>query len=182
MSPAPLAVIQFWRDEVGRARWFDDDAALDAAIKGRFEPLWQRARDGALARWEGTVEGALALVIVLDQFPRNMFRGQADAFATDPQALAAARRAIAAGYDRRVPDLLRPFFYMPFMHAEDLAAQDECIALFTERLGPDTYNLPYARAHRDVIARFGRFPARNAALGRASTLAETTYLESLTRR
>jgi uncharacterized protein (DUF924 family) len=182
MSPAPLAVIQFWRDEIGRRRWFDDDPALDATIRARFEPLWQRARAGALDGWQASVEGALALVIVLDQFPRNMFRGRAEAFATDPQALAAARRAVAAGYDRRVPDLLRPFFYLPFMHAEDLATQDECIALFAERLGPDTYNLPYARAHRDVIARFGRFPARNAALGRVSTLAETTYLESLTRR
>lgn len=177
----PLTVIQFWRDDVGPERWFDD-TAIDHQIRVRFEPLWRQARDGALNSWAGTVEGALALVIVLDQFPRNMFRGTADAFATDTHALEIARQAIDDGFDFRVPGMLRPFFYMPFMHSENLADQDRCIALFSVRLGEDTYNLPYARQHRELIARFSRFPARNAALGRPSTPEEAAYLNSLPKR
>ena len=172
----PLAVLQFWRDEVGAARWFADVPALDAEIRGRFEPLWRDACAGRLDGWEDSPDGALALAIVLDQFPRNMFRGQAQAFASDRQARAVAGRAIARDFDLHVPTALRPFFYMPLMHSEDLADQDRCIALFAERIGPDTYNLPYARRHRAEIARFGRFPGRNAALGRIPTGEETAYL------
>jgi uncharacterized protein (DUF924 family) len=116
---------------------------------------------------------------VLDQFPRNMFRGRPESFATDAKARAVADQAIAAGFDLRLPVLLRPFVYMPLMHSESLADQDRGIALFEQRLGPDTYNLPYAREHRAEIAQFGRFPARNAALGRTSTPEETAYLQSL---
>jgi uncharacterized protein (DUF924 family) len=164
---------------VGFAHWFAVDAALDDEIRRRFEPLWQAARLGKLDSWQDTPEGALALILVLDQFPRNMFRGHADSFVTDAKARESADRAIAAGFDMRVPVLLRPFFYMPLMHAEDLAQQDRCIALFQQRLGPDTYNLPFARAHRAEIEQFGRFPARNSALGRKSTDAETAYLKSV---
>ncbi len=177
----PLSVIQFWRDDVGPKGWFDD-TAIDQTIRNRFEPLWRSARDGALDDWADTVEGALALVIVLDQFPRNMFRGTAAAFATDAHALRVARQAIENGFDFRVPSMLRPFFYMPFMHSEVLADQDRCIALLSERLGPDAYNLPFARGHREMIARFGRFPARNAALGRQTTAEEAAYLASLPKR
>jgi uncharacterized protein (DUF924 family) len=147
-------------------------------IRRRFEPLWQTARLGQIDDWEKAPEGALALVLVLDQFPRNMFRGRADSFATDAKAQGVAGRAIAAGFDLRVPVLLRPFFYMPLMHAEDIVQQDRCIALFQERIGPDTYNLPFARAHRAEIEQFGRFPARNSALGRKSTDTETAYLKT----
>jgi len=178
----PLAVIQFWRDEVGAARWFVTDAALDAAIRARYAPLWEGARTGALDAWQEMPEGALALVIVLDQFPRNMFRGSALAFASDPQALAAAKRAVANRFDLRLPTALRQFLYMPFMHTEDLASQDRCVALFLERLGPNAYDLPYAREHRAQISRFGRFPARNAALGRDSTEVEIAYLQARANR
>ena len=172
----PLSIIQFWRDEVGEAHWFDNDPKLDARIRTRFEVLWQSARGGALDTWLATPEGALALVIVLDQFPRNMFRGRADAFASDPGARAAAKRAIDAGFDKRVPTVLRVFFYLPFMHSEDMADQDACVALIAERLGTSSSNYPYALGHREQIARFGRFPGRNAALGRASTPQETVFL------
>ena len=174
----PLTVIQFWRDEVGFARWFAVEPSLDAEIRRRFEPLWQTALCGAIDDWQKTPEGALALIIVLDQFPRNMFRGHADSFATDAKARAAADQAIASGFDMTLPVLLRPFVYMPLMHSEQLADQDRCIALFEQRIGPDTYNLPFARNHRAEIAQFGRFPARNAALKRVSTDAETAYLKS----
>jgi uncharacterized protein (DUF924 family) len=177
----PLTVLQFWRDEVGARRWFADEPALDALIRDRFEATWRSARDGILDVWQETPDGALALTIVLDQFPRNMFRGTAEAFATDAQACAVANRAIARQFDLRVATLLRPFFYMPLMHAEALAEQDRCIGLLAERIGPDTTNLPYARQHRETIAKFGRFPTRNAALGRQSTPEESAYLAAQAR-
>ena len=172
----PLAVIQFWRDDIGAAHWFDNDPKLDARIRTRFEVLWQSARGGALDTWLATPEGALALVIVLDQFPRNMFRGRAEAFASDPNARTAARRALDAGFDKRVPTVLRVFFYLPLMHSEDMADQDACVALIADRLGMESSNYPYALGHREQIARFGRFPGRNLALGRASTPQETVFL------
>jgi uncharacterized protein (DUF924 family) len=178
----PLGVIQFWRDEVQPARWFADDPALDADIRKRFAPLWQTARAGGLADWEATPEGALALVIVLDQFPRNMFRDHADAFASDADARAAARRAIDHGFDRRVPTVLRPFFYLPFMHSEDIADQDQSVALIGERVGEDSVNYPFSLTHREIIAKFGRFPTRNAALGRVSTPEELAFLNRSLKR
>jgi len=182
-AETPLGVIQFWRDEVGEARWYVSDPALDRQIRDRFEPLWQDARAGKLDRWQMTPDGTLAQLIVLDQFPRNMFRGTAQSFATDTQALAVAKTAVAREVDLRVPTSLRQFFFTPFMHSENLADQDRCIALFEQREGPSAYNLPYARAHRAEIARFGRFPSRNPALGRPSTPEETAYMNaSKTRR
>ncbi len=176
MPQTPLSIIQFWRDEVGAAHWFDTDAALDVRIRTRFETLWRSARTGALDDWQDGTEGALALLIVLDQFPRNMFRGHADAFASDAQARAVARAALGRGFDRCAPQLLRVFFYLPFMHSEDIADQDVCVALIAERLGTHTSNYPYALGHREQIARFGRFPARNAALGRTTTPQEAAFL------
>ncbi|MBL6937803.1 MAG: DUF924 domain-containing protein [Alphaproteobacteria bacterium] len=178
MSETPLSVIQFWRDEVGEARWYVADPTLDKQIRDRFGPLWCDTRDGKLNGWQMTPDGTLALLIVLDQFPRNMFRGHADAFASDAQALSVAKTAVAREIDLRVPTVLRQFFFTPFMHSENLADQDRCIALFIQRDGPEAYNLPFARQHRDVIARFGRFPARNAALGRASTPEELAFLNA----
>ena len=175
---APLAIIQFWRDEVGQVRWYLADPALDKQIRDRFEPLWRDARAGRLNDWQMTPDGTLALLIVLDQFPRNMFRNHADAFATDSHALTVAKTAVAREVDLRVPTVLRQFFYMPLMHSENLADQDRCIELFELREGPDAYNLPYARQHRGVIAKFGRFPTRNAALGRASTPEELAFLNA----
>ncbi|MBS0472528.1 MAG: DUF924 domain-containing protein [Proteobacteria bacterium] len=176
MTESPLSVIQFWRDEVHPARWFAEDAALDKQIRDRFESLWRSARDGGLDAWQETPEGALALVIVLDQFPRNMFRGLAEAFATDATARAVAGRALDAGFDRRVPTVLRPFLYLPYMHSEDMADQDRSVAYIAERVGKDSINYPFALQHRATIARFGRFPARNAALGRVTTREETEFL------
>ncbi len=176
MTPTPQDIIAFWRDTVGPKRWFGADAELDAQIARRFEAVWQMAKAGKLAAWEESVEGALALILVLDQFPRNMFRGQSAAFSTDASARAAAERALARGYDLMLPAGLRAFFYLPYMHSENIADQDRCVALIAERLGTTSMNYPFALQHRDEIVRFGRFPRRNTALGRSSTPAERRFL------
>jgi uncharacterized protein (DUF924 family) len=149
---------------------------LDDEIRARYESLWRGARDGKLSGWESTAEGALALLIVLDQFPRNMFRGKADAFATDAQARGVGDRAIANGFDLKIAPPLRQFFYLPFEHSENMADQDRSLALFAERMGKDHYTYPYAGEHRAEIERFGRFPSRNAQLGRMSTPEEAEFL------
>jgi uncharacterized protein (DUF924 family) len=174
---SPDEIIAFWK-EVGEKRWFAVDPALDEEIRARFGAVWEDARDGKLAAWEGTAEGALALLTLLDQFPRNMFRGSGKAFSTDNLAREVAERAVARGYDLQTEPLLRAFFYLPFMHAENEADQDRCVALIGERLGEDSLNYPFALGHRDVIRKFGRFPSRNAALGRATTPEEKTFLQS----
>ena len=166
-------VIAFWR-EAGEAKWFSRDEAFDAACRERFLATYEAAAEGDLAEWELSPKGALALLILLDQLPRNMFRGTRRVYATDPAALLTAERAIERGFDGEVEPELRRFFYLPFMHAEDLAAQERCVALH-EAAG-DVDNLKWARHHRDIIARFGRFPHRNAILGRESTEAERAYL------
>ena len=163
---ATQAILHFWFDDVGPDRWWTRSAVTDDAIRTRFLPLWEEWRtlspDGFLA----SGETALAAILLFDQFPRNMFRGDARAFATDGLALAIADGAVARGLDRTMPPDARSFLYLPFMHAEDLAMQDRCVALF-EVLGlPESTD--YARKHRAIIARHGRFPARNAALGRAT--------------
>ncbi|MDX5359950.1 MAG: DUF924 domain-containing protein [Alphaproteobacteria bacterium] len=174
--PGPDAVLDFWRG-LGPGGWFRKDDAVDAEISERFEGLWQAARRGELAHWTRDAEGALALILVLDQFPRNMFRQSARAFSTDAAARAVARLMLEAGHDRRIREDLRPFCYMPFMHSEALEDQDLCVDLVRNRLdNPNT--LHHAIQHRDVIARFGRFPHRNAVLGRAPTEAETEFLAS----
>lgn len=174
MVDTAAELIRFWRDEVGPKGWYLSTPALDATIRDRYAALWDKARGGALAPWRDTAQGALALILLLDQFPRNMFRDRAESFATDHQALTEAARAIAAGHDLATDPPLRQFFYLPFMHSEDLVAQHNGIALFAERMPGD--NLRHARAHAAVIARFGRFPWRNAALGRPSTAEEATFL------
>jgi uncharacterized protein (DUF924 family) len=173
----PDTIIAFWK-EVGETRWFAVDPALDADIRRRFESVWQDARAGNLADWENSAEGALALVILLDQFPRNMFRGTAEAFSTDAQARGVAERAVVRGYDLETPPPLRPFFYLPFMHSENDADQDRCVSLIAERVGENSVNYPFALGHRAVIRQFGRFPGRNAALGRATTPEEHQFLSS----
>jgi uncharacterized protein (DUF924 family) len=137
------------------------------------------AARGEYDAWAKTAEGALALLILLDQFPRNLYRKSAHAFATDPKARGIARAAIAEGFDRQVEPLLRPFFYLPFEHSEDLADQEACVAL-CERLAQETGDeetLKWARLHLDIIARFGRFPHRNAVLGRTTTPEERAFLD-----
>lgn len=170
----PSGVLAFWR-EAGRERWYERSDAFDAEIRRRFLSLWQRAAVGELASWEASDDGALALVIVLDQFPRNMFRGTRQAFASDALARDVARRAIDRGVDRRIDPILLEFLYLPFMHSEHLPDQLHCIALFQNT--DNTENQKYARDHADIIQRFGRFPHRNRILGRDTTEEEQAFLD-----
>ena len=170
---AAADIVSFW-GEAGPDKWFEQDEGFDQAIRFRFLPTYEAAANGELAAWEESVEGALALILLLDQFPRNMFRGNARAFATDALARAVADRALARGFDQATEPAMRPFFYLPFMHSEALIDQDRCVPLY-EALG-DGEQLRYAREHRDVIQRFGRFPHRNRALDRETTPAEQAFL------
>jgi uncharacterized protein (DUF924 family) len=173
----PRGIIDFWFREIPRERWFRSSPDFDADIRNRFEALWHEARKGALAHWLSSKEAALAFILLTDQFPRNMFRGQGDAFATDALALEAAREAHSKQYDREANPDERNFFYLPFMHSENLADQDFCVNLCREGLGEEHSSYAYALRHREAVARFGRFPARNAALGRPTTKEEADYLK-----
>jgi uncharacterized protein (DUF924 family) len=172
---SPQDVLAFWRD-AGEKRWWNKDDAFDADIREKFLELWHAASAGGCAHWEQSDEGALALVIVLDQFPRNMFRNDPRTYASDALARDVARRAVDNGTDARLPEDLRGFLYMPFMHSEHLADQERCIVLF-ERTG-NAENAKYAAHHADIIRRFGRFPHRNRLLGRTSTAEEQTFLDA----
>jgi len=167
------AVVAFWRD-AGRKAWFAKDDVFDEAIRSRFESLHHAAARGECETWSKDAEGALALVLLFDQFPRNLYRGSPHAFATDPLARRIAANAIAAGFDQDTEETLRAFFYVPFEHSEDSRDQAQSLALFGA-LGNEDY-IKYARLHADIITRFGRFPHRNAILGRTSTAEETAYL------
>jgi uncharacterized protein (DUF924 family) len=167
-------VLAFWRG-AGDERWYKRDDAFDAGVRERFLALWQKAIAGELSSWETTDDGALALVILLDQLPRNMFRGDAKAYSSDTLARDVAHRALSRGTDRRIEAPLLQFLYLPFMHSEDLADQLRCVDLF--RGTGDTENLQYAEAHADIIRRFGRFPHRNRVLGRTTTPEEQAFLD-----
>ena len=169
----PAAIIAFWR-EAGADRWFKKDAVFDDEIKRRFLATHEAAAAGKLTNWESSADGALALLILLDQFPRNMFRGETRAFATDPLARAVASRAILNGFDGAFPDL-RGFFYLPFQHSENLADQERGVALY-KAVG-DADGLKWAEIHADIIRKFGRFPHRNAVLGRVTTPDEQKFLD-----
>lgn len=171
--PTAHEVVEFWR-AAGPRRWFAKDAAFDAEFKIRFEAAHHAAATGAFDNWAAGAEGALALLVLLDQFPRNAWRGSGHMYATDGKALAHARAAVDAGLDREVDAALRPFFYMPFMHAESLPDQERSVALCT---GADTNTHRFAVLHRDIIARFGRFPHRNRTLGRTSSDEEQAFLD-----
>jgi uncharacterized protein (DUF924 family) len=175
------AVLDFWfgADDAPREEWFRKDAAFDRRIAERFGPLVERALAGELAGWQESPDSALALILLLDQFTRNIFRDSPRAFAGDPLALATARSLVASGRDQALPPLRRAFAYMPFEHAEDLAAQDEAVRLFTPLAEQAPFlaeMLDYAHRHRVIVARFGRFPHRNAVLGRVSTAEEAQFL------
>ncbi len=169
----PSEVVAFWR-EVGRERWFKKDAALDDTIRRRFLSAYEAAAGGRLATWEQSADGALALLILLDQFSRNMFRGEARAFAADPLARAIASRAILNGFDGQFPDM-RTFFYLPFMHSETLADQERALTFY--RVHGDEESLKFAELHADIIRKFGRFPHRNPMLGRVTTPEEQAFLD-----
>jgi uncharacterized protein (DUF924 family) len=170
---SPAVVVAFWRN-IGPEGWFEKSAARDDEIRRRFLTTYEAAAAGKLTGWEQNAEGALALLILLDQFPRNMFRGEARAFATDPVARAVASRAILNGFDGAFPDM-RSFFYLPFEHSENLADQERCVAL--NKAAADAEGIKWAEIHADIIRRFGRFPHRNAALGRMTTPEEQKFLD-----
>ncbi len=176
---AAKAILSFWLDEVGPAGWYAVDAELDETIRTRWRADWETARLGGLEHWQASPEGALGYVILTDQFPRNMFRDDPRAYATDPQALTAAGKAIHRRWDLRLPEPGRQFFYLPLMHSESQSDQDRCVRLILTRL-PETGrdNLLHARAHREVVRRFGRFPHRNAALARDTTPGEDAFLRA----
>ena len=166
-------VLAFWR-EAGPDRWFAKDEAFDAVCRERFLLTHEAAARNDLNEWELTGDGALALCLLLDQFPRNMFRGTRRAYRTDAAAVMVADRAIERGHHKAVDPALRRFFYLPFMHSEELADQERSVAL-NEALG-DEDSIKWARHHRDIVARFGRFPHRNSILGRESTPEEEAFL------
>lgn len=169
----PQTIVDFWR-EAGPDKWFAKDEAFDETIRQRFADIHERAAAGELDHWADEPNGALALVIVLDQFSRNIFRDTPKMYENDERALEIARRAIERGDHHRVGEDLNQFFAMPHMHAEDLKAQEECVTLM-EEIGEE--NVPYAIDHRDIVARFGRFPHRNAILGRDTTPEEQAFLD-----
>ncbi|HEU4356962.1 MAG TPA: DUF924 family protein [Xanthobacteraceae bacterium] len=171
----PADVLAFWRT-AGPDKWFEKDALFDAEIARRFSALWHAVREGKLRAWGDTAEGALALVIVLDQFPRNMFRGDGRCYATDELARSVADRAIRRGFDRQLPHAERQFFYLPLMHSENFSDQQRCLELARDYGDADF--MKYAEQHADIIRRFGRFPHRNAILGRPSRPDEQTFLEA----
>jgi uncharacterized protein (DUF924 family) len=173
-EPAPADILAFWRS-AGHDRGYERDDRFDAEVRLRYFELWQRAAAGNLAAWEESDDGALALTIVLDQFPRNMFRSDPRAYSSDAMAREVAGKAIDRGAAARIAPDLREFLYMPFMHSEQLADQLRCIELF--RQTGNTENLEYAELHAGIIRRFGRFPHRNRVLGRATTPDEQAFLD-----
>lgn len=181
-APEPAAagtaaeVLDFWFSDRVRSRWFHSTPQLDREIRERFESLWREGAAGRLDHWADTAEGALALTILLDQLPLNMFRGRPESFSTEAAARAVADAAVARGLDRDLGPDQRAFLYMPFMHSEDAADQERSLELFS-RPGLE-HNGKWARHHRDIIARFGRFPHRNTILGRESTPEEQAWLDS----
>jgi len=170
-TASPQEILAYWFEELTTEDWFTRKDATDETIRRRFEQTWRAWRESLPSATLLDARAALAGVIVFDQFPRNMFRGTGDAFATDPLALALARNALASGFDQAVGTNQRGFFYMPFMHSEDIADQERCVSLFA-----GTESEKYAVEHRDIIARFGRFPHRNRALQRVSTEEEQAFL------
>jgi uncharacterized protein (DUF924 family) len=174
-AETPAGVLAFWR-ALGPDKWFVRNAEVDAAMRSRYFSTYHSGMAGELSDWEQTAEGALALILVLDQFPRNMFCGTARAFAADPLARDAAARAIAHRFDRAFATPERRFFYIPFMHSEDLDDQERCIRLCRDADDPE--GAKHAEIHADIIRRFGRFPHRNAALGRTTTPDEQAFLDA----
>ena len=174
----PEDILKFWLDDVGPSGWYDSTQALDDEIRTRFSDAWTRAREGEFSLWLTYPSGTLAYLILTDQFPRNMFRGTAQAFATDAAALAVSKVAIQKNWDLKIDEPARQFFYMPMMHSESLCDQERCIRLMLERM-PESgaNNLLHAQAHREVIRQFGRFPYRNTALNREDRACEKAYVE-----
>jgi uncharacterized protein (DUF924 family) len=173
----PEEVLSFWLDEIGPKGWYAQDDALDAQIREKFLKTWEGACSGRFSLWLTYPSGTLAYIILMDQFPRNMFRGDQKAFSSDRAALAAAKAAIDKRWDMKIDEPARQFFYLPLMHSENLCDQERCVRLMCERMPQEgASNLLHARAHREVIRQFGRFPYRNEALRRHSTETEIAYV------
>jgi len=180
VAKGPDEVWYFWFEALSSKQWWQKDEALDQLITLRFTELYRQARSGELYSWRESVRGRLSEIILLDQFSRNMFRDQPQAFAQDAQCLTLAQEAIRVGADQAVTEVQRPFFYLPFMHSESMVIQDVSVQLY-EQLVADSdgrqNNVDFALRHRVIIERFGRFPHRNTQLGRASTDAEVEFLK-----
>jgi uncharacterized protein (DUF924 family) len=174
-NSSPSEIVSFWQT-AGPKAWFKKDDNFDSEIRRRFLRLHEQAAEGLLRSWEESAVGALALLILLDQFPRNMFRGSARMFASDPLARAIAAGAIVRGFDAQVAKAMRGFFYLPFEHSENMDDQMRGIAFYTAI--DDDDGLKWAKLHADIIRRFGRFPHRNAVLGRATTPEEQAFLDA----
>ncbi|MBF6057749.1 DUF924 family protein [Thiomicrorhabdus heinhorstiae] len=172
----PLDILNFWYTPPMSEHWFSSTPEIDAEIREKFESVWEKAAEGKLDAWKETAEGCLALCIVLDQFPLNMFRGEAKSFSTEQQAVAVCKYAVEKGLDQQLPIERRTFLYMPLMHSEHLADQDESVRLFEASKLEN--NIKFAHHHREIVRQYGRFPHRNAILGRGSTQAEIDYLNS----
>ncbi|MCL4163219.1 UNVERIFIED_CONTAM: hypothetical protein GTU68_030517 [Idotea baltica] len=169
-------IVDFWVNEIGPDGWYVENPEVDATIKTRFAQDYDLAASGKLEEWETSATGTLALIILLDQFARNMFRGRPESFDADPFARDVAGRAIRKDFDQEIPEPERQFFYMPFMHSENLGDQSIAVKLFKKRSDDRGNNRIHAEAHREIIKQFGRFPFRNAALGRESTEQELAFL------
>ncbi|SFS48282.1 Uncharacterized conserved protein, DUF924 family [Sulfitobacter marinus] len=174
----PEEILKFWLDDAGPEKWYAVDDAFDQEIRDRFLTTWEAACEGKFSLWLTYPAGALAYLILTDQFPRNMFRGQGRAFSSDRAALAAAKSSIHKGWDLRIDPPARQFFYLPLMHSENLMDQDRCVRLICERMPAGSGTMIHARAHRQVIRDFGRFPYRNEALDRHSTADEMSYIKA----
>ena len=172
----PQNILDFWYSKEMQGRWFSSTPVLDDEIRDKFESLWHKAAAGKLNAWKETPEGCLALAIVLDQFPLNMFRGKTKSFSTEQQAVETAKYAIGNGFDQRLPAERLAFLYMPLMHSENLADQDLSVRQFAAAKLES--NLRFAQHHRELIRKYGRFPHRNSVLGRQSTPEEIEYLVS----
>lgn len=171
-------IIEFWVNDVGPKGWYQSTEELDQTIRDRFMDDWNDAKAGKYDGWTTCPEKSLALLILLDQFPRNMFRQDGQAFATDKKAREVANKAIEGGFDLRTPEPQRQFYYLPFMHSECLQHQERSVRLIKKRMTEeDNTNLLHAKVHREVIRMFGRFPYRNAALSRVSTPAEQEFMD-----
>ena len=173
----PDEILAFWLDECSPEQWYANDPEFDESIRQRFGATWQAAREGSFSMWLTYPSGALAYIILTDQFSRNMFRDDPRAFALDRAALAAAKSAIKKAWDLRIDEPARQFFYLPLEHSENLCDQDRAVRLICERI-EDPKGLLHARAHREVIRQFGRFPHRNAALSRKTTGPEQAHLDA----
>jgi len=176
MNDAIQEVLDFWYDENNAKKWYNSTPEFDAEIKQRFETLWQQAADNKLNDWQESPAGSLALCILLDQFPLNMFRGEDKSFQTEAQSIEVSKAAIAKGFDDEIPSERVSFMYLPLMHSEELDDQNLSVACFEKHALEE--NLRFAKHHRGLIEEFGRFPHRNKIMGRENTPEEISYLNS----